>query len=390
MRRSVHRVRPWVRLSGAAARALRGAALVAWCGLGLGCAAGLQPLDERVVPPYAKLLQSDNELPSTLYRLPGAAPPGDGPERWIYAREIASRSAEASARPVLVLLNGVFSDGGTWRFTTAPLAEHFDLLVIDLPGTGRSCPDDPDGLPESAFTLAWIGEHVWSALASWQRIQASPRPMVLVGHSLAGAVILRMLGNPRLRGDSARERALTRGAVLIGSADVGTRAWSPVLVGLAKLTDVEVSIGGALGVLAAQVEEGVIKSVQHPERTALNGEVQRMIEALEDRDRRRASQLMLRRIRPIDDDDEPIWAAARELSSDHARVDAPVLLLWGRHDDILPLAATGEKLQSEIPGSRLVVIDDARHSVHQEEPFATAREIIRFVDAQASELPASR
>jgi len=221
---------------------------------------------------------------------------------------------------------------------------------------------------------------VFSALASWQLQQASPRKMILIGHSLAGAAILRMLGDPTLRAESPRELSLSVGAVLIGTADVGTSAWSPVLIELAKLTDAEVSIGGALGILDSKVEDGVVKSVQHPERTAFALEVERMVDALEDRDRRRASQLMLRRIRPIDDDDEPVWPAVRVLSADHGRVEVPVLLLWGREDDILPLVATAEKLRSEIPGSQLVVIDDARHSVHQEEPVATANAIIRFVD----------
>jgi pimeloyl-ACP methyl ester carboxylesterase len=278
-----------------------------------------------------------------------------------------------------VLLNGVFSDGSTWRFVTGPLAAHHDLLVIDLPGTGESACVDPDARPDDAFTPRWIGHRVWAAVTRFQSAQPAPRQMVLVGHSLAGAVILRMFGDPLLRAESVSERASSVGAVLIGSADIGTKDWSPVLIGLAKLTEPEITIGGAIGVLDSEVRGGIIRSVEHPERAALEGEATRMVAVLEDRDRCRASQLMLRRIRPIDTHELPVWSAIRPMVEDHHRVDLPVMLLWGRDDDILPLA-TGEKLASEIPGSRLVVIDDARHSVHQEDPLAVAVAIERFAD----------
>jgi pimeloyl-ACP methyl ester carboxylesterase len=111
-----------------------------------------------------------------------------------------------------------------------------------------------------------------------------------------------------------------------------------------------------------------------------------MIGALTDPDRRRSSQLMLRRIRPVDADDRPIAALTRELSRDHERVDVPTLLLWGRNDDTLTLA-TARKLNAEIPNSRLQIVEEAKHSVHQEQPFATVAAIREFVDSLEAGLP---
>jgi len=343
----------------------------------LGCAARAQLIDERTSEPYAALVIADEGLQERTLQLSVPSPEGGA---WpVRIREVESPAPLASERPVLVLLNGVFSDGGTWRFVTAPLADRFDLLVIDLPGTGGSAGSAPDELPPSAFTLPWLGERVWGALAIWQARQPAPRPLILVGHSLAGAVVLRMLGDPQLRAGSAELRALTVGAVLIGAADVGTAGWSPVMVELTKLSDVEVEIGGALGILESEVRGGVARSVEQPEHRAFEMEAARMLHALEEPDLRRSSQLMLRRIRPIDEDEQPIWSRIRPLVDDHARVDVPVLLLWGENDDILPIG-TAQQLRSQIPGSRLVIIEGARHSVHQEKPLRVAAEIARFVD----------
>lgn len=355
---------------------LNGLFHAALCALATGCAS-TRLVDEWRTPPFSDLVRIDASLPSRSYPISAHAPTGEIVR--VGVREIASDDPLAKARPVLVLLNGVFSDGSTWRFVTGPLSRRYDLLVVDTPGTGASIVPDPDGLSEQAFTPTWLGGVVWSVLRQWQDRSREPRPIVLVGHSVAGAVILRMLGDPGLRRTFEREREWSRAAVLIAAADVGTDAWSPVLVDLAKVSDEEVALGDSLGFLTSEVEAGIFKSVEHPEVAALRREAERMVAALRDRDERRASQLMLRRIRPIDGRERPIWSEIRPMMADHRRVDVPIMLLWGRLDDILPLS-TGSKLEREIPLSQLVVIDDARHSVHQEQPLAVTDAISRFVD----------
>ncbi len=341
----------------------------------IGCASTTL-LDEEKVAPFAALLRADRALSSTVLRFGDERSESAG---LVYVREVQSGSPAAAARPVLVLLNGVFSDGDTWRFDTSLLAEQHDLLVIDLPGTGRSTGSEPDAQPESQYTLEWVASRTWRTVAGWQALQVSPRPLVLVGHSVGGAVVLRMLGQPRLRERFAPQRAHVVGSVLIGAADVGTPGWSPTLIELAKLSEVEVALGDALGVLDARARDGIAKSVEDPTKSALEHEAERMVAALVDRDRRRASQLMLRRIRPVDGADVPEWGAVREMVEDHGRVDVPTLLVWGRDDDTLTLD-TAKKLEREIPGARLAIIEDARHSVQQEQPFATTRAVLEFVE----------
>jgi hypothetical protein len=52
------------------------------------------------------------------------------------------------------------------------------------------------------------------------------------------------------------------------------------------------------------------------------------------------------------------------------------LLIWGRHDPVLPLPV-GEKAQRLIPWSRLVVIESG-HLPHTTDPAAVAAELIPF------------
>jgi pimeloyl-ACP methyl ester carboxylesterase len=55
-----------------------------------------------------------------------------------------------------------------------------------------------------------------------------------------------------------------------------------------------------------------------------------------------------------------------------------VLLLWGRHDFIVPLSQ-GQRLQTAIRGSRLEVIEDCGHNPQEEKPEETLAIIERFI-----------
>ena len=342
----------------------------------MGSCATPRLLDEHTAPPFADLVREDRKLSSTAQRVGDEHDETDGT---VYFRDIRSASPSAKDRAVVVLLNGVFSDGDTWRFDTGILGQRYDLLVVDLPGTGRSVGVDPDREPADHFTSSWVAERTWQALSAWQAEQPTPRSLVLVGHSVGGSVILRMLGRPDLRARFATERAHVAGAVLIAPPDVGTEKWSQTFVELATLSDEKIDLGDSIGLLQSRVEEGISGSVVHPESSALQGEADRFLAALRDRPRRRASQLMLLRIRPVDDHAEPLWPLVRDLAADHGRVDVPTLLVWGREDRSIPLS-TGVKLSAEIPASKLVVVDEAGHSVQQERPFPVTTAISRFVE----------
>jgi pimeloyl-ACP methyl ester carboxylesterase len=62
------------------------------------------------------------------------------------------------------------------------------------------------------------------------------------------------------------------------------------------------------------------------------------------------------------------------------RIAAPTLILWARHDRMVP-AAHGERYAQLIPNSRLEFIADAGHAVLIEQPIPSAQAIINFLQA---------
>jgi haloalkane dehalogenase len=61
----------------------------------------------------------------------------------------------------------------------------------------------------------------------------------------------------------------------------------------------------------------------------------------------------------------------------HAQIEAPTLVLWGRHDPWQTIA-DGERLAEEIPGAELVTVE-ASHWIPQDAPDEFAAGILRFL-----------
>ena len=56
----------------------------------------------------------------------------------------------------------------------------------------------------------------------------------------------------------------------------------------------------------------------------------------------------------------------------------PTLLVWGRHDHIIPLSH-GERAHARMPGSRLEIFEAAGHCPHLDEPDRFAVVVGEFV-----------
>ena len=76
------------------------------------------------------------------------------------------------------------------------------------------------------------------------------------------------------------------------------------------------------------------------------------------------------------------WDAER-ISRDAHLIKQPTLLLWGENDLEIPLA-DGERLHSEIPGSRLIVFLDCGHLPHEEYPEAFTNVVTDFCEPQSA------
>jgi pimeloyl-ACP methyl ester carboxylesterase len=62
------------------------------------------------------------------------------------------------------------------------------------------------------------------------------------------------------------------------------------------------------------------------------------------------------------------------------KVAVPTLIVWGHNDRVVNVS-TASRFQQDIAGSQLVVIDEAGHSVHEEQPDAVNRAIASFLDS---------
>ena len=67
-----------------------------------------------------------------------------------------------------------------------------------------------------------------------------------------------------------------------------------------------------------------------------------------------------------------------DLRPELARIDAPTLILAGRHDWICP-PEFSEEIHALIPGSDLRIFEDSSHSIRVDEPVALLDAITRFV-----------
>lgn len=95
--------------------------------------------------------------------------------RWHVQQHLSARAGA----PRLLLLHGTGASTHSWRALVAPLAAHFDVLAIDLPGHGfTSMPDDASRLGLAGMAAATT--ELLRAMA-WQ-------PDLIAGHSAGAAV----------------------------------------------------------------------------------------------------------------------------------------------------------------------------------------------------------
>jgi len=214
-------------------------------------------------------------------------------------------------------------DSLVYRKGLSSLEFYLALVTFDPRGVGRSEP--PRSREEYALdTTARDAARVADAIGL-------PRSVVL-GHSGGGAVALAYaLAFP--------ERVSH--LILVSTA---TRWASPSPLGSGGPTPATEEA------MRERVRESIARAVQDPARFA-----RAMVQLLP---RMRFSPDRLR------------WVSARgpeadDVASRLAEIRAPVLIVHGRQDRLVPLAEA-EALQAGIPGSRLVVLEDCGHWPHVE------------------------
>lgn len=235
--------------------------------------------------------------------------------------------------PPALMVHGMAGSWETWLANIPALAERHRVIAVDLPGFGSSDPlerdDSFDGYVDTL--LAVLDELAVPSVA-------------VIGHSLGGLVAL-----------SVAERAPHRVRCLVlvsgGGAELSAVRLGAIRAVFACLAAF-LSIPGAHRLLTSRPVLHAVTWVAIHDRRDLPLELLR--------------RMMPRRVGP--GFMAAVTHGAHQLKRmDLRRVTAPVLLVWGRHDRILPLAA-GQDLDRELRQSRLVVVEGAGHCAMFEEP----------------------
>ena len=226
---------------------------------------------------------------------------------------------------VVLLVHGYGGDRNSWLFLQEPLAARYRVYALDLPGHGTSAKDVGEG------SLSVLADAVTGVLDALGAGRAH-----LVGHSMGGAVALAAAAR-----DPARIASLTliapsgfgpeiNAGYLRGFADAQTRRELKAVIG--QLFDDESLVTRQLvdDLLAYKRLDGVDEALHALADTLLDGEAQR-------------------------------GDSAASLAAIGGA--APVTVIWGRADRIIPAA------QAEaVAGAVRHLIDGAGHMPHMERP----------------------
>ena len=248
----------------------------------------------------------------------------------------------------LVLIHGYTSSTYSWKEVFEPLSKSFRVIAVDLKGFGFSGKPDGDYTRRAqAILVAHLLEHLKIDKA-W-----------LCGNSMGGEVALNVaVANPQR----------VAGLILIDSAGVevpGEGSLAPgylllpvvghILVALSLTSDKLVRLGLEKSFYdQAKVTDDRVANYYRPLKT-------------------RGGQLAALRARTQ-------WSMF-PIEPDLGKITVPTLILWGAHDQLIPLAA-GYKMNSLIKASKLVIFEDCGHLPQEEMPARTIDEMTRFIAAQ--------
>ncbi len=242
--------------------------------------------------------------------------------------------------PPALLLHGFGSDHLLWLANQQALAVVAAVAAVDLPGHGES------SLVVGEGTIAEIAARLESALD-----RRGSKKAHLVGHSLGGGLALVM---------AERRPDLVASLALIAPAGLGRSVNDAFLEELPRLATPETA--------TALLQRLVVRP-----RLINKFMVARVLEQLARPGARETLQRIARGIVL----GEATFATA--LATVHSR-DVPRLTIWGKADVISPIS---EERLAEI-GGEILLVDEAGHLPHVEQPRLVNERICEFLVRQTS------
>jgi pimeloyl-ACP methyl ester carboxylesterase len=244
----------------------------------------------------------------------------------------------------LILIHGFGASLYSWRHVIGPLSESHRVIAVDLIGFGFS--DKPD-IEYSVPLFAEQIVHVMDRLGL-------PRA-VLVGNSMGGRTAATI---------AVRHPERARGLVLIDPAlymnNGGDR---PLLFTLAR----QPCLGEFLSLFNSRSRvRAMMEDIFYDDSIPTEADVDTYYAPLTMRGGSRAALSLLRN-----------RGQDAELEAALPRLRKPTLIVWGAHDKWIP-AANGERLKADIPGSSLLIIENAGHAPQEETPAPVIAAVSEF------------
>lgn len=275
------------------------------------------------------------------------------PELPLHVTDIAPSDGRGSGPhgETFVLLHGYAANSFTWRHWVTALSARGRVIMVDMKGFGEA-PKPDDGKYDPLHFASLIADLL-------ERLEVDN--VTLIGHSLGGGIALLATLTLEDRG----ERRVRRLIVISGAA---YRQRLPPFVALAHRPRLSAALVRLVG--PRFIIRRALLAIVHDRDTVTDAQVAAYAEPLEKADGVRALLEVGRRIVPEEID---------ELSARYREIDVPVLLLWGRHDRVIPVAI-GRRLEAELPRARLEILDDCGHLPPEELPEASLAIVESFLE----------
>ncbi|HBB89212.1 MAG TPA: hypothetical protein DC047_16535 [Blastocatellia bacterium] len=249
----------------------------------------------------------------------------------------------------ILCLHGLGANTFTWRYFIDPFSRHNKLILVDLKGYGKSAKpeDDHYSVYDHADSI-----HELILQNDWRRL-------TLIGNSYGGALALLLA----VRLEESQPSRLAK-LVLI---DCG--AYKEYLPGYVKL--MRTFLGKPIIFLlpARLTVKSVLKFCFFDKEKISKAQLEAYAVPLRDPGARTALLQTMQQSIPSDAD-----AVVAKLKN----ISVPTLILWGRHDKVIPLKV-GQLLSQVIPNSVLEVFEECGHIPQEELPQKTIERISDFL-----------
>lgn len=248
------------------------------------------------------------------------------------------------AEQVLLFVHGFLGSTFSWRYLLPMLSPHYTVYAVDLPGFGRSAKKK-----DYPYTLTAFAKSIHNFAVS-----QTVRPLTIIAHSMGGQVAMRL---------AIIAPQLVERLILIAPSSYlpAAKRWQKALFRLPHMHRIVPFL-----ITPNRAYRELTNVVYDKQAMDLQSMYDGYVTPLRDRNFSRS-----------------LFQFASNRESDLSReqlqeIEQPTLLLWGRHDRVVPLRV-GQRLVRDLPNACLKIIERSGHVPMEEKPRVVCDHITSFI-----------